>query len=84
MAKKVISLVQPGSIVVFHANGRGSGTSEALPQIIHGLGNNGYRFVKVSDLLELGEPETSNDCYELKPGDNKKYDAMFGDGTGAN
>ena len=84
MAKKVISQVQPGSIVVFHANGRGNGTSEALPQIIAGLRKKGYQFVTVSDLLEFGEPETSGVCYELKPGDNNKYDAIFGDGTGAN
>jgi len=84
MAKKVISQVQPGSIVVFHANGRGSGTSQALPQVIAELREKGYHFVTVSDLLELGDPVTSAECYELKPGDNKKYDAMFGEGTGAN
>jgi peptidoglycan/xylan/chitin deacetylase (PgdA/CDA1 family) len=84
MAKKVISQVQPGSIVVFHANGRGSGTSQALPQVIAELREKGYHFVTVSDLLELGYPVTSAECYELKPGDNKKYDAMFGEGTGAN
>lgn len=84
MTKKVVSQVQPGSIVVFHANGRGSGTSQALPQIIAELRHKGYRFVTVSDLLELGDPVTSAECYEMKPGDNKKYDAMFGEGTGAN
>ena len=82
MAKRVISQVQPGSIVVFHANGRGSGTSEALPKIIAELRKQDYRFVTVSDLLELGEPVTSEECYELKPGDNKKYDLIFGEGTG--
>jgi peptidoglycan/xylan/chitin deacetylase (PgdA/CDA1 family) len=84
MTKKVVSQVQPGSIVVFHANGRGSGTSQALPEIIAELRHKGYRFVTVSDLLELGDPVTSAECYEMKPGDNKKYDAMFGEGTGAN
>ncbi len=83
MTKKVVSQVHPGSIVVFHANGRGSGTSQALPQIIDELRHKGYRFVTVSDLLELGGPVTSAECYELKPGDNKKYDTMFGEGTGA-
>jgi peptidoglycan-N-acetylglucosamine deacetylase len=84
IAKKIIAQIQPGSIVVFHANGRGSGTSEALPQLISELRKRGYRFVTVSDLLELGDPVTSEECYEVKPGDNKKYDAMFGEGTGAN
>lgn len=84
ITKKVVSQVQPGSIVVFHANGRGSGTSQALPLIIAELRQKGYHFVTVSDLLELGEPVTSAECYEMKPGDNKKYDAIFGEGTGAN
>ena len=82
MTKKVVSQVQPGSIVVFHANGRGHGTAEALPRIIHELRQNGYRFVTVSDLLDLGNPATSEECYEMKPGDNLKYDAIFGEGTG--
>ena len=82
MAKKVVSQVQPGSIVVFHANGRGHGTAEALPKIIHELKVKGYRFVTVSDLLDLGDPVTSEECYEMRPGDNLKYDAIFGEGTG--
>jgi peptidoglycan/xylan/chitin deacetylase (PgdA/CDA1 family) len=82
--KNVLSKVQPGSIVVFHANGRGHGTAKALPMIISDLRDKGYRFVTISELLELGEPVTSKECYELIPGDNMKYDELFGDGTGAN
>ena len=72
----------PGSIVVFHANGRGHGTAGALPEIVKGLRDKGYRFVTVSELLRSGEPVAADDCYELRPGDNRRYDKLFGEGTG--
>jgi peptidoglycan/xylan/chitin deacetylase (PgdA/CDA1 family) len=45
--------VRAGSIVVFHINGRGPFTKEALPEIIHRLRERGYRFVRLSQLLAL-------------------------------
>lgn len=81
MAQRIIQQVKPGSIVVFHANGRGHGTSAALPSVVKELREKGYRFVTVSELLDQGEPQTSAECYELRPGDNRKYDALFGEGT---
>jgi peptidoglycan-N-acetylglucosamine deacetylase len=44
---------QPGSIVVFHINGRGPRTKQALPRIIRRLRARGLRFVWVSELLAL-------------------------------
>jgi len=81
MARHVLREVKPGSIVVFHANGRGNGTAAALPNILHGLRERGYRFVTVSELLDAGEPDAKPECYELRPGDNLRYDRLFGEGT---
>lgn len=78
----VLAEVRPGSIVVFHANGRGHGTAAALPEIIRGLRDKGFRLVTISELLRSGEPYATDDCYELRPGDNTRYDRLFGEGTG--
>ncbi len=53
--ERVVSKVQPGDIVVMH-DILGS-TRYALPRILKTLGNRGYKFVTVSELLG-----------ELKPG----------------
>ena len=77
MKRVVHNAVRPGSIVVFHANGRGHGTSEALPTMIDHLSREGYRFLKISDLLKLGRPQIVESCYENRPGDNLRYDRLF-------
>jgi peptidoglycan/xylan/chitin deacetylase (PgdA/CDA1 family) len=73
---------QRGAIVVAHANGRGWHTTEALARLIPMLRKRGYRFVRVSELLAAGEPQVAQTCYELQPGDNARYDRLFGRGTG--
>jgi peptidoglycan/xylan/chitin deacetylase (PgdA/CDA1 family) len=82
LARTVATEVRPGSIVVFHANGNGRGTAQALPEIVQGLRGKGYRFVTVSELLRSGEPVAADECYELRRGDNRRYDKLFGEGTG--
>ena len=82
VVRTVLAGVRPGSIVVMHANGRGHGTACALPEIVAGLRAKGYRFVTVSELLQSGEPVAADGCYELRPGDNRRYDRLFGEGTG--
>ena len=82
LIRAVLAEVKPGSIVVFHANGREFGTAQALPVIVQGLRAKGYRFLTVSQLLRSGEPVAADECYERRPGDNRRYDALFGDGTG--
>lgn len=82
LTRAVLTEVRPGSIVVFHANGNGRGTEEALPEIVQGLRAKGYRFVTVSELLQSGKPVSADECYELRPGDNRRYDKLFGEGTG--
>jgi peptidoglycan/xylan/chitin deacetylase (PgdA/CDA1 family) len=73
----VIGSAKPGSIVVMHGNGRGWHTPEALPAIIKELRGRGFEFVTIGELLEKGEPVIASSCYELKPGDNARYDKLF-------
>jgi peptidoglycan/xylan/chitin deacetylase (PgdA/CDA1 family) len=81
LARGVIANTRPGSIIVFHANGRGHGTADALPDIVAALRAKGYGFATVSQLLQEGTAETAKECYELKPGDNAYIDKKFGEGT---
>jgi len=81
IAKTVLRKVKPGSIIIAHANGRGYNTAKALPLFIPKLKKLDYQFVTVSELLKSGKVVTTDTCYELKPGDNKRYDRIFGKGT---
>ena len=81
IANAVLNEVKPGSIIIAHANGRGVHTAESLPLFIPELRRRGYRFVTVSQLLAAGDAISSEECYELSPGDNAHYDRLFGDGT---
>ena len=74
IARNVLSGVRPGSIVVMHANGRGTHTAEALTSIIPRLAAEGYRFVTVADLLAAGRPVAAAACYIDHPGDTARYD----------
>jgi peptidoglycan/xylan/chitin deacetylase (PgdA/CDA1 family) len=48
----VLQQVRPGSIVLMHdGGGDRSQTAEALPGVIEGLLERGYRFARVTDLL---------------------------------
>lgn len=49
--KHVVRNTVPGSILIFHANGRGYSTGEALPRIVEDLKKQGYRFVKLEDYI---------------------------------
>ena len=71
-----------GTIVVAHANGRGWHTAEALPLFVPQLRAEGYRFVTVSELLGAGRPVAVDECYEVRPGDNRRYDKPIGHGAG--
>ncbi len=55
VARTVLASVHPGSIVILHLNGGPNApqTGAALPRIIAGLRERGYRFVTVSELLSL-------------------------------
>lgn len=45
---RVTKNVAPGDILIFHINGRGYHTAEALPRIVEQLAADGYRFVLLS------------------------------------
>jgi len=78
ISRIVLSQTKPGSIIVCHANGRGDGTAEALPLFIPELRERGFVFVTISELLCMGEIVSAEDCYELEPGDNLRYDKKRG------
>jgi peptidoglycan-N-acetylglucosamine deacetylase len=52
MIRAVVGQARAGSIIVFHINGRGWKTHEALPTILQGLRERGFRFVQISELLK--------------------------------
>jgi peptidoglycan/xylan/chitin deacetylase (PgdA/CDA1 family) len=70
----VMRTLKPGSIVVMHANGRGTHTAQALASIVPKLKAKGYRFATVPALLAMGTPQAASECYITKPGDTLRYD----------
>ncbi len=70
----VMKRLVPGSIIVFHANGRGVHTSEALPGLIDDIRAEGYELVTVSALLAAGRPIIANACFNERAGDLLRYD----------
>lgn len=51
MIRNVVPKARAGSIIVFHINGRGLKTAEALPAIVRDLRARGFRFVHLSELM---------------------------------
>ena len=58
----MVSHARAGSIIIFHINGRGWKTGEALPEILRGLRERGFRFVQLSELLGAApaQPEVAS------------------------
>lgn len=52
LASWVLAKTRPGSILIFHINGRGYQTGAALPTIVEKLRTRGYWFVRLEELLE--------------------------------
>jgi peptidoglycan/xylan/chitin deacetylase (PgdA/CDA1 family) len=75
IARTVLGGARSGSIVVFHANGRGHGTAESLPLFVPKLKKAGFDFVTVSEMLASGTPVAVRQCYEMRPGDNLRYNS---------
>jgi peptidoglycan/xylan/chitin deacetylase (PgdA/CDA1 family) len=72
--RNVIPRVRPGSIVVMHANGRGTHTAQALAAIVPKLRAEGYTFVRLDELMTAGRPVAATSCYIERPGDTARYD----------
>ena len=51
ITRYVLWKTKPGSIIIFHINGKGYTTATTLPKIIDGLRDKGFQFVTVSELL---------------------------------
>jgi peptidoglycan/xylan/chitin deacetylase (PgdA/CDA1 family) len=51
LVDQTLARTRPGDILIFHVNGRGWHTAEALPRIVDGLAARGYRFVTVAEVL---------------------------------
>lgn len=49
--RHVLARVKPGAILIFHINGRGYRTGEALPRIVDTLRRENYRFVRLDEVL---------------------------------
>jgi peptidoglycan-N-acetylglucosamine deacetylase len=54
MVRNVVPKARAGSIIIFHINGRGWKTAEALPSIVRQLRERGFRFVPLSELMAGG------------------------------
>lgn len=78
IATSVLRRVRPGSIVLFHANGRGHKTEQAVALIVEKLRSQGYEFVTVGELLRTpgGKIVTSKTCYDSRPGDTDRYKGL--------
>ena len=63
---RVISQIKPGSIVLFHNNGKHTG--EALEPIIKELKNQGYKIVPISELLIKGDYYIDKSSGEMRKG----------------
>lgn len=51
LSRWVLGKARPGNILIFHINGRGYGTGEALPAIVAQLRARGMRFVRLDAVL---------------------------------
>jgi peptidoglycan-N-acetylglucosamine deacetylase len=78
MVDTVSKAVRSGSIVLFHANGRGWSTAEALPIIVSELAAANYKFVTVSELLTYpgAKWDVSESCYDAHQHDTDRYDGL--------
>ncbi len=69
IVNKVVNNITPGSIVLMHTGAGASGTPAALPEIIKQLKAKGYKFVTVSEMLNLQTAPATGTTYTVKAGD---------------
>ena len=61
IVRETLEGTRPGDILIYHINGRGWHTAEALPRLIAGLQEKGYRFVLLKDYLAGKRSRDRND-----------------------
>ena len=54
LVRQTLERTRPGDILIFHVNGRGWHTAEALPRVLDGLAARGYRIVPLREYLPDG------------------------------
>ncbi|MDI6710616.1 MAG: polysaccharide deacetylase family sporulation protein PdaB [Thermoanaerobacterales bacterium] len=54
MRERILRLIHPGAVILMHASDSAEHTPEALPMVIKGLKEKGYKLVTVSELLKYG------------------------------
>ncbi|WP_423190325.1 LysM peptidoglycan-binding domain-containing protein [Alkalibacterium sp. f15] len=67
IVNRVMTRITPGAIILMHTGAGAKGTPAALPTIITRLKGLGYRFVTMSQLMNL--PTSSTRTYTVKAGD---------------
>ena len=69
MVSNVLGKARAGSIIIFHINGRGWKTAQALPTILQGLRERGFRFVPLSQLIGVtpAPPSPANPVTPIPP-----------------
>jgi len=60
IVRETLEGTRPGDILIYHINGRGWHTAEALPRMIAGLQDRGYRFVLLKDYLTENRSRVPN------------------------
>ncbi len=60
LVMQTLARTRPGDILIFHVNGRGWHTAEALPRIVDGLTARGFRFVTVAAALAAAPPAAAS------------------------
>ncbi len=73
---RVMSRVAPGDVLIFHINGRGVHTAEALPRIVEQLEAEGYRFVLLSDYIGTPHPREEEPTLSIVSA-RQKFDALI-------
>lgn len=68
IVNRVMSRMTPGAIILMHTGAGAPGTPVALPTIITRLKSQGYRFVTMSQLMNLPSQPTGQ-TYTVRPGD---------------
>jgi peptidoglycan/xylan/chitin deacetylase (PgdA/CDA1 family) len=56
LVEQTLARTRPGDVLIFHVNGRGWHTAEALPRIVEGLEARGFRFVLLPQALVAEVP----------------------------